>query len=220
MGADPVTRCLTGKLRAQNGFFFGEPAGLVGGDDKLVMSFAGDGQEIGHSIGGFRGKIRIRAEPHLNPHLTLSKNKPWKSTIIRHNHFLIRFRSPSSGIPQVSAFPASRYRFLATRSYPQSLAPFGKTEYAFANTAHTPPSVFPNSIHASPFKNLSPSDSLMITIVPPSLSANPPRPSSFASLPCKGANSTAPLLSRRYTISTDSLQKPQSPSKNSTNPMR
>lgn len=52
MGADAVPRGLARELRAERGLLSGVSAGLVSGDDKRVVGFAGDSEEIGHGRDG------------------------------------------------------------------------------------------------------------------------------------------------------------------------
>ena len=54
VGADAVAGRLCGEFRAECRLLIGVSAGFVGGDDKLVVGFAGDGQEIGHGVGWVR----------------------------------------------------------------------------------------------------------------------------------------------------------------------
>jgi hypothetical protein len=48
MSADPVTRSFSREFSSKHRFLFRETTGFVGGDDKRVVSFTGDGQKFGH----------------------------------------------------------------------------------------------------------------------------------------------------------------------------
>ena len=50
VGADAVARGLGGEFRAKRGLLIVVAARFVGGDDEIIVGFAGDGEEIGHGV--------------------------------------------------------------------------------------------------------------------------------------------------------------------------